>query len=95
MFLVKEFYRSENSIDCVLKNYQEEFGNHDLPQPQTIHRLVRLFEETGSVRAPDEAWLTPMRESHLRDEKPLPSGIAGCWASENGPDVPADPGDTA
>ncbi|KAK8404766.1 hypothetical protein O3P69_001405 [Scylla paramamosain] len=59
IFLVKEFYQSKNSIDCVLKKYQEEFGRCDLPQPQTIQRLVQLFEETGSVLAP-EGWLTTL-----------------------------------
>lgn len=77
MFLVKEFYRSGNSIDCVLKNYQEEFGRRDLPRPQTVHHLVRMFEETGSVLSPEEIQLASLHKSHLRDEK-LPAGT-GCW----------------
>lgn len=91
IFLVKEFYQSKNSIDCVLKKYQEEFGRCDLPQPQTIQRLVQLFEETGSVLAP-EGWLTTLHQSHLNDEKPS-SGSACWWTVEDGPTVPPDPGD--
>ena len=92
MFLVKEFYRNENSINHVQKKYEEQFGPHDIPPPQTIHRLVQLFEETGSVMGP-ESWLTTLHESHLRDEKP-PLGSTCWWSSEDSSTAPADPGDT-
>ncbi|KAG0715962.1 hypothetical protein GWK47_010759 [Chionoecetes opilio] len=91
VFLVREFYQNEKSIDCVLKKYQKEFGTSDVPQPHTIHRLVQLFEETGNVLAP-AAWLTTVHESYLKHDKPA-SGSNCWWASENGSTVPADPGD--
>lgn len=94
VFLVKEFYRTRNSIDCVLKNYRDKFGRRDLPQPQTVQQLVRMFEDTGSVLGsvppPKEVQLTSMHESHLRDDElPLDGGC--WWTSENGCTTKSEP----
>lgn len=83
VFLVKEFYRSGKSTDCVLRNYREEFGRRDLPRPQTVHNLVRRFEETGSVLSSEEIQLASLHKSHFMDEK-LPLNTGCWWASENG-----------
>lgn len=94
VFLVKEFYRNKNSIDCVLKNYREKFGRRDLPRPQTIHQLVRMFEETGSVfgsvLSPEEVQLANLPKSHHEDDK-LPLDSNCWWTSENGCTTKSEP----
>lgn len=94
VFLVKEFYRNRNSIDCVLKNYREKFGRRDLPRPQTIHQLVRMFEETGSVfgsvLSPEQVHLASLHKSHHRDDK-LPLDTGCWWTSENGCTTKSEP----
>lgn len=49
IFLLKQWWLSGKSLHTVNVAFRDEFPNSEIPARQTIYRLVKTFEVTGSV----------------------------------------------
>ena len=50
IFLLKQWWLSGKSLHTVNVAFRDVFPNSEIPARQTIYRLVKKFEETGSVK---------------------------------------------
>lgn len=50
IFLLKQWWKSGGATQTINEAFQHEFPNEEVPARQTIYRLAKKFDETGSVK---------------------------------------------
>lgn len=50
IFLLKQWWKSGGATQTINEAFQHEFPNEDVPARQTIYRLAKKLDETGSVK---------------------------------------------
>lgn len=79
IIIIQTYYENLRSIKSTHRKLRDEFGQHGRPTELTIRRLVKKFEETGSVqdikhtqyprRARSEENIAAVRESVEADPR--------------------------
>lgn len=50
IFIVKTFYKNNESIVATFRALRERFGVHNRPTKQAISKIIKRFESIGSVQ---------------------------------------------
>jgi len=66
IFLLKQWWISGGTTQAINEAFQQEFPDDEIPARQTVYRLAKKFDETGSVEEEeDENQSTQMKICNL------------------------------
>ena len=69
IFNVQKFYRYRSSIGKCLRSFRRKFPGVITPARSTVHRLIKKFEDTGSVLDREKSGRNTILSETKLDEK--------------------------